>query len=171
MNEAPELWAIGDQAMASGTYHETVIEFTDPDPMDSHAITIEIVDSQSNVNVENFNTAGGTSDAGALISPESATMTSPWKRTWMATGIQFHRDAFASGYQGKTEVTLTVTDNGEPALGASETFAVTVTDTNHPPVISAIARQYVQAGDAKTVAVYFIDEDAENTRFERCEPK
>jgi len=67
---------------------------------------------------------------------------------------------------GVYPVTVTVTDNGFPALSDSKLFTITVTNpapTNSPPVLSPIGNQSVALGGSLAVAVSATDPDANQT--------
>ena len=46
-------------------------------------------------------------------------------------------------FSGTAPITVRVTDNGIPALSAAQTFTVTISSGNHPPVMALIPTQYV----------------------------
>jgi outer membrane autotransporter protein len=61
---------------------------------------------------------------------------------------------------GTFNVTVTVTDNGTPALSDPETFELTVTRDNQPPVLSEIGPRSVLPGQTLTVQLSATDPDA-----------
>jgi hypothetical protein len=61
---------------------------------------------------------------------------------------------------GSYPIGVTATDNGSPALSASQTFTVNVVPFNHPPVVSAIPSQTIDEGMPLTVDVIATDSDA-----------
>src|SRR4029077_3667684 len=63
----------------------------------------------------------------------------------------------ASGLTGTTTITLTVSDGG---LSASDSFVLTVTTVNTPPVISGIPDQTIDE-DTSTGAISFTVDDPE----------
>ncbi|HEY1172625.1 MAG TPA: putative Ig domain-containing protein, partial [Verrucomicrobiae bacterium] len=56
-------------------------------------------------------------------------------------------------------VSVTVTDNGTPALSSTRSFTVTVLETNSAPVLAAIANQTVYVGQLLTVTNSAADSD------------
>ena len=57
-------------------------------------------------------------------------------------------------------ITVQVTDNGSPALSATQTFKITVITPNSPPVIAPIANQSVKEGQPLSLKVIATDADA-----------
>jgi hypothetical protein len=58
------------------------------------------------------------------------------------------------------ELTVTVTDSGNPPLSASETIVLSANRTNRPPVLRLIGDQRVRAGEALRVSLFANDPDA-----------
>ncbi|MEK7678284.1 MAG: Ig-like domain-containing protein, partial [Verrucomicrobiota bacterium] len=58
-----------------------------------------------------------------------------------------------------TNVTVRVTDNGDPSKSAAETIVVTVVDTNGPPVLGAIGNKSVVEGNLLTFTATATDAD------------
>ena len=60
---------------------------------------------------------------------------------------------------GNYQVTVRVTDNGNPPLSATQVVSITVNEVNTPPVLAAIADQTVRAGNALTFTASATDSD------------
>ena len=60
---------------------------------------------------------------------------------------------------GSHTITVRVTDSGTPALFDTESFTVTVTDTNQAPVLAAISDQTIAEGDTLTLTATATDSD------------
>ena len=88
-----------------------------------------------------------TLDGGA---PDGATVTAEGQFSWTPTPAQS---------TSPHSITLRVTDNGSPALSASETIQVTVTDLNTAPVLSAITNFWVHPGGLASFTAVAIDGD------------
>ncbi|MEO5803320.1 MAG: PKD domain-containing protein [Verrucomicrobiota bacterium] len=71
--------------------------------------------------------------AGASIDPQTGVF------SWIPTEAQG---------PGIYPIAVCVTDNGVPALSATNLFSVTVTETNNAPVLTAISNKFVNAGAA-----------------------
>ena len=74
---------------------------------------------------------------------------------------------FAPGFDdgGTFTITVTVTDDGTPALNDSETFVLTVTDANRAPVLAVIGNQTVAEGETLTVPLSASDPDGDGLTF------
>ncbi len=62
-------------------------------------------------------------------------------------------------------VVFSVTDDGSPSQGDSETITITVINVNRPPVLAAIGDQSVTEGDALSFTVSATDEDGDTLAF------
>jgi VCBS repeat-containing protein len=60
---------------------------------------------------------------------------------------------------GTYQVTVTVTDNGSPALSDSETIQIQVDEVNQNPILGAIGNKVIQAGELLTFTVTATDPD------------
>jgi hypothetical protein len=63
------------------------------------------------------------------------------------------------GDSGSYPITVRVSDSGSPSLMDTETLTLTVTTTNRPPVIAAIADQQVSHGATLDIAISATDAD------------
>lgn len=63
------------------------------------------------------------------------------------------------------ELTVTVTDSGNPALSASETIVLSPNRTNRPPVLAPIGDQRVRAGESLLVSLSASDPDFDGLAF------
>ena len=61
---------------------------------------------------------------------------------------------------GQHKITVTVTDNGSPNLGWSQSYTLNVLAANNPPVIDAVDNQTVVKGNAISFTVTASDTDA-----------
>lgn len=136
INDAPVLTAIGDQDVdEDNTLSDLVVEFTDVDLTDSHAITV--VSDEGNVTVANIsgNITGSTYD----LVP-------------------------AADWTGTALITVTVTDDGAGPLFDSESYTLTVNAINDAPVLTDIGAQSTNEDvDLTGLAVVFTDPDASET--------
>jgi hypothetical protein len=64
-----------------------------------------------------------------------------------------------SAQAGTHSVTVRVTDNGLPALSATTTFNIVVTQPNRPPAINSVATQNIKVGDVLNLSVTATDPD------------
>ena len=115
-NLAPVLAAIGNQAVNEGATLSFTASATDAD-LPSQTLTYSL-------------------DAASLalgMSINSSTGVFSWTPTEAQGGLT-------------PSVTITVTDNGTGNLTDSETFTITVGDTNLAPVLAAIGNQSVNEG-------------------------
>lgn len=60
---------------------------------------------------------------------------------------------------GTHNITVKVTDSGTPALSATRSFEVVVSETNRPPIVSSIADQAHGVGDVVSLALQATDPD------------
>ncbi|NDD64479.1 MAG: hypothetical protein EBZ36_10970, partial [Acidobacteria bacterium] len=67
------------------------------------------------------------------------------------------------GQVGSYTVSFTVTDNGSPALNETKTVAITVAQSNRPPVLAVPGTQTVNAGQTLTFTVTASDPDSGQT--------
>ena len=63
---------------------------------------------------------------------------------------------------GSHTITVTVTDNGDPALSDAETLTLIVNNVNQAPVLAPIGNQAVAEGGSLTVAINANDADGNN---------
>jgi hypothetical protein len=113
VNDSPDLVNIGGQSVnEDNVLADLPVDFTDLDPTDDHTITV--VSSNTSVSVENIsgNTSGSTYD----LVPDP-------------------------NWNGSTQITVTVTDDGTGTLSDSETYTLQVNPVNDAPVISEIGNQ------------------------------
>ncbi|MDJ0924000.1 MAG: putative Ig domain-containing protein [Acidimicrobiia bacterium] len=82
--------------------------------------------------------------------PTGATIDSRGKLTW--TPAESHGP-------GSYNFSVRVMDSGDPALSVTRSFAVTVTEVNRPPTLSAIPDQANGAGDRVALSVNAVDPD------------
>lgn len=82
--------------------------------------------------------------AGATIHPSSGIF------SWTPTEAQGH---------GSYPITVRVTDNGSPALSATQTFTITVTEVNATPSLAPIASRAVHVGNNLVISNSAIDVD------------
>ncbi len=75
-----------------------------------------------------------------------------------STGVISWTPTEAQG-PGTNVVSVTVTDNGTPALSSTRTFTVTVLEENSAPVLAALASQTVYVGQLLTVTNSATDSD------------
>src|SRR2546426_7199460 len=62
-------------------------------------------------------------------------------------------------------VTFTATDNGAPALAASETIAITIGNTNRAPVLTPIGNKSGSEGSLLTFTVAATDPDGDGGTY------
>ena len=136
VNDAPVLTEIGNQSIAEGTsLNGLAVVFTDADASDTHTITV--VSDEANVAVQNL--SGQTSGSTYNLVP-------------------------AAFWSGTAHITVTVTDNGTGPLSDTETYTLTVTGTNDPPVLAEIGDQSTMEDTNLTgLAVVYTDPDAGDT--------
>ena len=68
-----------------------------------------------------------------------------------------------AGFVGSVRVNVVVTDDGEPRLSDSQSFVVTVENTNDAPIIEPIADITTREEQTANVAVIFTDPDPEDS--------
>jgi hypothetical protein len=127
---------VGDQDTPEGTTLSGVaVVFADPDDSDTHTITV--VSDEANVTVENL--SGQISGSTYDLVP-------------------------AAFWNGTAHITVTVTDNGTGTLSDAETYTLTVTGINDPPVLTEIVDQNTTEDTNLTgLSVVFTDQDAGDT--------
>jgi hypothetical protein len=132
VNDAPVMTAMAGQSTdEDNTLTGIMVEFTDLDPSDAH--TIGIVSSNPNVTVDNLsgNTSGSTFD----LVP-------------------------AANWNGTTQITVTVTDNGAGPLSDSEVFDLVVNPINDAPVLTPAGDQgSLEDNPVNALSVVFTDPD------------
>jgi hypothetical protein len=92
---------------------------------------------------------GAGAAANATIDPTNGVL------TWAPTQGQLGTNAFS----------VIVTDNGSPALSATQSFTVLVMPSNSPPVLDAISNQTVMAGTILTITNIATDSDGDQLTF------
>ncbi|MCK4819687.1 tandem-95 repeat protein, partial [bacterium] len=136
INDAPVLTEIGNQTVnEDNTLSGLSVVFTDIDASDAH--TIAVVSDEANVSVESLsgNTSGSTYDL-----------------------VPF------ADWIGTAQITVTVTDNGSGALSVSETYTLTVHETNDAPVLTLIGDQAIDEDNTLSgLSVIFTDLEAFDT--------
>ena len=128
-NTAPVLAAIGNQSVNEGATLSFTASATDPD-LPAQSLTYSL-------------------DAASLalgMSINSSTGAFSWTPTEAQGGLT-------------PSVTVTVTDNGTGLLTDSETFTITVGDTNLAPVLAAIGNQTVNEGATLSFTASATDAD------------
>jgi len=84
----------------------------------------------------------------------------------LPTGASFNADqhsfSWTPGYgaSGNYNVTFTVTDNGSPAKGDSETITITVGNINRPPVLNTIGAKTVNENQSLAFTINASDPDS-----------
>jgi hypothetical protein len=108
-------------------------------------LTLQMTASDSDLpaNVLTFSLGPGA-PSGAAIDPKTGSL------TWTPSEQQ--------GPSVST-ITVTVTDNGVPALSASKTFTVSVLETNRAPVLAPIGNQAIDEGTALNLTAAATDAD------------
>jgi len=136
VNDAPVLTEVGNKGTPEGTTLSGIaVVFTDPDASDTHTITV--VSDEANVTVANL--SGQTSGSTYDLVP-------------------------AAFWNGTANITVTVTDNGTGNLSDTETYTLTVTGTNDPPVLTEVGNQSTQEDTNVTgLSVVYTDPDAGDT--------
>src|SRR2546428_11701802 len=66
---------------------------------------------------------------------------------------------------GPYSVTFTASDNGAPALAASETIAITIANTNRAPVLATIGNKSGSEGSLLTFLVSATDPDGDGLTY------
>jgi hypothetical protein len=120
INDAPELTEIGDQSIdEDNSVLGLAVDFSDLDLTDDHTITV--VSSETGVSIANLigNTSGSTYDL--VPDPD---------------------------WNGSTEITVTVTDDGTGPLSDSETYTFTVNPINDAPAYIGLSNNAVDEGVA-----------------------
>jgi hypothetical protein len=105
--------------------------------------TVAAVDNDTPAQQLTFSLGAGA-PAGAFIQPASGLF------TWIPTEAQG---------PGTYQVAFRVTDNGLPALSATQTVTITVQETNSPPVVNPVAPRGVVRGGNISFALSAIDPD------------
>ena len=132
VNDAPVIAEIGDQSTDEDTDLTRTVTFTDIEGSDTHTITV-VGDANVSVTGPTGNTSGSTYD----LVP-------------------------ADDWHGTATITVTVTDNGTPAMDDVETYILTVDPINDPPVITEIGDQVTIEDTPLTgLSVDFVDPDAD----------
>ena len=135
-NNAPNIFAIADQSATVGQELSVQVTANDVDSGDTLTFSLDPEDAPANATLtQNSNTT-----ATITWTPQQSDLPGP----------QLFR--------------VLVTDNGEPALGDSESFQVTLeqTATNTAPIISAIQDQTATVGTQLVVEVSASDSDTED---------
>ncbi|RLD88283.1 MAG: hypothetical protein DRJ29_17435, partial [Bacteroidetes bacterium] len=113
VNDAPVLAIIGGQLTNEDTPLTGLqVNFTDPDPSDTHTITI--LSSDPNVTYTDLN--GNTTGSTYTLVP-------------------------ADDWNGSTQITVRVTDNGTAPMNDFEIYTLVVDDVNDAPVLTPIGDQ------------------------------
>jgi hypothetical protein len=118
VNDPPVLTEIGDQSIdEDNSVLGLVVDFSDLDPTDEHTITV--VSSDTGVSIANLigNTSGSTYD----LVPDA-------------------------DWNGSTEITVTVTDNGTGELSDFEVYTCTVNPINDAPALIDLSNNAVDEG-------------------------
>jgi hypothetical protein len=132
VNDPPVITEIGDQSTTEETTLQLTVTFGDPDPSDTHTITVS--SQEPNVVVQNLsgNVSGSTYD----LVP-------------------------AANWFGVAQITVTVTENNASGLSDTEVFDLTVGAVNDAPVLTEIGDQTTDEDIALTgLVVDFTDLDA-----------
>ncbi len=132
VNDEPVLAVIGGQ-ITNEDFPLTglSVDFTDADPIDSHTITV----LSSNPNVTPTNISGNITGSTYDLVP-------------------------AANWNGSTQITVTVTDNGTGTLSDSEIYTLLVNAVNDAPVLADIGDQGIDEDNSLTgLSVIFTDAD------------
>ena len=134
-NRAPVVQPVADKAVEAGSLLTTPILAADSDPCDTLTYSCASCPTGSGLD----------------------TLSDPPLFTWTPAVSQ----------QGRHEVTISVTDNGRPVRMATVSFfvTVTVTPTNHPPVIAPITDRQVLTSHRLTFTTGISDPDGDTIRF------
>ncbi|WP_406700940.1 putative Ig domain-containing protein [Singulisphaera sp. Ch08] len=129
VNQAPLLGAIGNRVVNEGSLLPFTIVGSDPDT------------GPGAKNVLTYSASG--LPAGATLDSSTGAF------AWTPTEAQ----------DGSYSVTFTVTDNGTPALSASETITITVAEVNQAPLLGAIGNRVVNEGSLLPFTIAGSDPD------------
>jgi hypothetical protein len=110
VNDAPVISIVGDQSVEEDHTIQVSVNYSDPDAIDGHSITV--FSDEAGVSIANLtgHTSGSTYD----LVP-------------------------AANWTGSAQITVTVTDNGEGALFDAESFTLTVSPINDAPTSIALS--------------------------------
>ena len=132
VNEPPQLDSTDDQSVNEGEALLVRLSASDPD-LPADALKF-VIDSAS-------------TSRGMTINPE--------------TGLLSWTPSESQG-PGQYDVTVTVTDDGNPPLSAEETFTISVNEVNTPPILSETEEQSVSRG--QLITLQFTSSDADLPR-------
>jgi regulation of enolase protein 1 (concanavalin A-like superfamily) len=135
-NHPPLLEPISDQSVAEGQLLRLRLAASDPDP--GQSLTFGLA---------------GNPPAGATIIALNAT-----------NGIFSWTPSEAQG-PSTNLITVEVSDDGLPSLSDRKSFTVVVSEVNGPPVLAAIADQFVTQGDTLTLKLQASDSDQPANRL------
>lgn len=115
--------------------------------------------SSDNVAISATDAEGGTLVFSATGLPLFATLTDNLNGTATLSLAPGYEDA------GSYVITVTVTDNGVPALTDSETLTITVNEINRAPVLTAIGNQAVDEAATANIGLSGSDPDSDSVSF------
>jgi len=135
INDAPVLTPTVDQSsLEDNALNGLSVVFTDPDSEDLHTVTV--VSDESAVSVENLSGQISGSTYNLVPDPD---------------------------WHGTAQITVTVTDNGDPVSSDFETYTYTVSPVNDAPVLSEVGDQSTSEDVTLEVTVTFSDPDLADT--------
>ena len=163
------------EAQGPGSFTTTITVTDNGNPVLSDSETITITVSEVNIAPVLASIGGKSVNEGQTLTvnlsatdedaPANTILLSatglPAFATFTDNGNGTGKIDFAPGFSnsGTFNITVTATDNGNPARTDSETFTLTVVNVNRAPDLSAIANQSVNEGESLTVNLTATDAD------------